>query len=193
MLTAEVNKADVIRVRRALADLPLRLGDRAILTAMKRAMKPTVKKAQQNAPRRTGSLGRAVHVVKGKEAKPGSPYVVLRVNPKMQLIDDKGKKVTKKRLKESKGSLQTQVRTPGRYLHWTILGTRGGTRTTTKKGFVVYNDQGRPMRVKKIKHPGTKGTNWIGEAWTQTRQLAVNGLLPAIDKRVQQVKYEYGL
>lgn len=193
MLTAQVDEAGVKRIFSALDDLPLRLGDRSIMTAMKRAMKPTVERAKRNAPRRSGSLARAVHVVKGRQATQGSPYVMVRVNPKSQMIDDKGKKVTKGRLKKSKGSLVTMVRTPGRYLHWTILGTRSGTRTTKKTGFVVYNSQGRPMRLKKISHPGFKGRDWLGDTWEATKQTAFNGFVPELQKRIAEVKREYGL
>ena len=193
MLTAQVDKASLQRVFSALDDLELKLGDRALMTAMKRALKPTVMEARQNAPRRSGSLARAVHTVKGAYATQGSPYVIVRVNPKSQIIDDKGKKVTKARLKKSKGSLQTSVRTPGRYLHWTLMGTKGGTRTTSKKGFVVYNSQGRPMRVKKINHPGFQGRDWLKQSWDRTKTTAVNGFLPELDKRIQEVKYEYGI
>jgi len=194
MLTAQVDKASLKRVFSALDDLELKLGDRALMTAMKRAMKPTVMAARQNAPRRSGSLARAVHTVKGAQAKQGSPYVIVRVNPKSQLIESgTGKKVTKRKIIQSKGYLQTSVRTPGKYLHWTLLGTRRGTRTTQKKGFVVYNSQGRPMRLKKIVHPGFSGRDWLQESWDKTRQVAVNGFLPELEKRINEVKYEYGL
>jgi hypothetical protein len=194
MLTAQVDKASLKRVFSALDDLELKLGDRALMTAMKRAMKPTVMAARQNAPRRSGSLARAVHTVKGAQAKQGSPYVIVRVNPKSQLIESgTGKKVTKRKIIQSKGYLQTSVRTPGRYLHWSLLGTRRGTRTTQKKGFVVYNSQGRPMRLKKIVHPGFSGRDWLQESWDKTRQVAVNGFLPELEKRINEVKYEYGL
>lgn len=193
MLTATVDKEGVRRIFQALDDLEIRLGDRTIITAMKRAMQPTVREARQTAPQRTGSLARAVHVVKGKMAKQGSPYVIVRVNPKSQLIDDKGKKVTKYRLKKSKGSIQTQVRTPGRYLHWTLIGTGAGTRTTSKTGFVVFNSQGRPMRLKKINHPGTKGRNWLQESWDRSKNIAFNGFVPELKKRIEEVKYQYGI
>lgn len=193
MVTAAVDKEGVRKIFSALDDLELKLGDRALITAMKRAMKPSVAAAKSNAPRRSGSLARSLHVIKGKMSRQGSPYVIMRVNPKSQLIDSKGKKVTKKRIIESKGYLQTSVRTPGRYLHWTLIGTRSGTRTTQKKGFVVYNDQGRPMRVKKIQHPGFTGRDWIQDSWNQTRTLAFNGFLPELQKRVNEVKYQYGI
>ena len=194
MLTAQVDKASLKKVFSALDDLELKLGDRTLMTAMKRAVKPTVMAARKNAPRRSGSLARAVHTVKGAQAKQGSPYVIVRVNPKSQLIESgSGKKVTKRRLKESKGDLRTSVRTPGRYLHWTLLGTRSGTRTTQKKGFVVFNSQGRPMRLKKIVHPGFSGRDWLQESWDSTRQIAVNGFLPELKKRIAEVKHEYGI
>lgn len=193
MLTAAVDKAGVRKIFDALDDLELKLGDRTILTSMKRALKPTLTYARGHAPRRSGSLARALHVIKGREARQGSPYVILRVNPKSQLIDSKGKKVTKKRIIESKGNLITSVKTPGRYLHWTLLGTRSGTRTTKKKGFVVYNAQGRPMRVKKITHPGFEGRDWIQESWDATKSISFNNFLPELKKRIDEVKYEYGL
>jgi len=193
MVTAAVDKASVQRIFSALDDLELRMGDRALVTAMKRAMKPTVTAAKNNAPRRSGSLARSLHVIKGRESRQGSPYVIMRVNPKSQIIDDRGRKVTKKMRIESKGYLKTSVRTPARYLHWTLLGTRPGTRTTQKTGFVVYNDQGRPMRVKKIQHPGFRGQDWLQDSWDATKQIAFNGFLPELQKRVQEVKYQYGI
>jgi hypothetical protein len=192
MLTAKADPNSVKALRSALDDLPIRLGDRAILTGLKRAMGSTVKEARRIAPRRTGSLARAVHVVKGKLARPGSPYVVLRINPKSQTLDASGRRITPKRFKEGYSG-DTQTVKPNTYLHWTIIGTGGGTRTSKRRGFVLYNDQGQPFRIKKIQHPGTRGRNWLRDTWKNTQADAVRDMLPQIRKRVDEVKSKHGI
>ena len=192
MLTAKVEDGGVKALRSALDDLPIRLGDRAVLTGLKRAMRSTVKEGKRRAPRRTGSLARAVHVVKGKLARPGSPYVVLRINPKVQTLDASGRRLTPKRFKAGYSGDTTTVK-PNTYLHWTIIGTGGGTRTAKRRGFVLYNDQGQPFRIKKIQHPGARGRNWLRETWNTTQGEAVRNMIPQIRKRVDEVKSKHGI
>lgn len=179
--TMKVDAASVDRLRKSIRFLPEKVASRRIMVGMKRAMKPTKAMAASMAPKRSNTLAKAFHVVNGRRAIDGSPYVVFRVNPK--------KKVT---YKNDEGA-SVEVK-PKDYFHLVALGQGPKTRTTKGKGFTfhAYDGDGRIMKVRKIQHPGTEGQDIIGDAWKSTSAVVRATMLAEIQKAVNEQRKKMG-
>ena len=178
----KVDKAALEALRKAIRFMPEKVASRRIMVGMKRAMKPTKRAAASMAPDRSGALSKAFHVVNGRRAIDGSPYVVFRVNPKKRVsyTTEQGTSVEAK---------------PKDYFHHVTLGVGPSTRES-KRGrftFFAYDDDGRPMAVRKIKHPGSEGRDIIGDAWKMTAAAVKANMLNEIRKSVDQYKQKHGL
>lgn len=169
-------------LRKAIRFMPEKVASRRIMVGMKRAMKPTKQAASNMAPDRSGALAKAFHVVNGRRAIDGSPYVVFRVNPKKSVsyTNEQGTSV---------------AATPKTYFHHVAYGVGPSTRTTKRRGFsfFAYDDDYRPMLVKKIKHPGVDGQDIIGDAWKQTAARVKSTMLSEIARSVDQYKQKHGI
>ena len=178
----KVDKAALEALRKAIRFMPEKVASRRIMVGMKRAMKPTKRAAANMAPDRSGALAKAFHVVNGRRAIDGSPYVVFRVNPK-------------KRLSYTNEQGTNVEAMPKEYFHHVTPGVKPGTRETKRSGFTffAYDDDGRPMRVKKIRHPGSEGRDIIGDSWKMTSAQVKANMLNEIRKSVDQYKQKHGL
>lgn len=176
-----VDKSALNELRKAVRFLPEAVANRRTLVGMKRAMRPTLQAAKSDSPQRSGALKSAYHVVSGKRSRKDSPYVVLRVNPK-------------KRQSYTTADGTTVERRPTDYFHWVADGQGPKTYTTTKKGFSfrAYDEDGRPLVVKKITRGGFKGTDIIGDAWQATRRQVVDSTMGHILRAVNEYKSKKG-
>tara|TARA_R110000796_G_scaffold132871_1_gene248312 strand:+ start:732 stop:1334 length:603 start_codon:yes stop_codon:yes gene_type:complete len=175
----QVEQAALDTLIKAINSLPIKLGDKATIQGMKRAMRPAKRMAKQLAPKDSGFLKRQITIEKGKYTRNKAavtinPYVVLGV---------KNKKVGKKNAKK--------------YLHFVLLGTKAGVRKTYKKNYFVISGSNRKgynkVLVQKIKHTGSKGVNFFTETWNRTKNTCHKRMLPEIVKRIQEVKTKAGI
>ena len=179
-VTFKVDEQQLKRLTMMLREFPDDvIAERRVIGGMKKAIKPMLKAAKNEVSFRGGASidfgGKAftnkssgltaknLHVAKGRQSSIESPYVILRLKPKP---GDKN---------------------PRRYQHNVILGTRKGERKSTT-GFVIYGDDGRPRRLKRISHPGTDANPYIDQAWAQTRGRVVNGFVDSIAKDIKSFK-----
>ena len=96
----QVEQAALDTLIKAINSLPIKLGDKATIQGMKRAMRPAKRMAKQLAPKDSGFLKRQITIEKGKYTRNKAavtinPYVVLGV---------KNKKVGKKNAKKVVGA-----------------------------------------------------------------------------------------
>lgn len=170
-----VDKQQLEALSKLIRNMPEKVAGRRLLVGMRRALNKTRDQARYYAPERTGTLRRALHVVKGKKSRPESPYVVLRVNPKKSqtITTEDGRTIT---------------RTPKDYFHWVTLGTGPGTRTAKRGGFTfaAYDEDGRFIRVKKITKGATQGVDLIGDAWKNTRAQVTSEVLGQMKQAVEE-------
>jgi|TARA_R110000765_G_scaffold23624_2_gene59608 hypothetical protein len=175
----QVEQAALDTLIKAINSLPIKLGDKATIQGMKRAMRPAKRMAKQLAPKDSGFLKRQITIEKGKYTRNKAavtinPYVVLGV---------KNKKVGKKNAKK--------------YLHFVLLGTKAGVRKTYKKNYFVISGSNRKgynkVLVQKIKHTGSRGVNFFTETWNRTKNTCHKRMLPEIVKRIQEVKTKAGI
>jgi len=175
----QIDQAALDTLIKAINSLPIKLGDKATIQGMKRAMRPAKRMAKQLAPKDSGFLKRQITIEKGKytrnkAAVTVNPYVVLGV---------KNKKVGKKNAKK--------------YLHFVLLGTQAGVRKTYKKNYFMIkgsNNRGvEKILVQKIKHTGSKGVNFFTETWNRTKNTCHKRMLPEIVKRIEEVKTKAGI
>lgn len=167
-VTFKIDEKGLKRLTNMLRDFPDDvIAERRVIGGMKKALKPMLKTARHEVTKRdgaaSGTTSKNLHIAKGRRSSIKSPYVVLRLKPK---AGDKN---------------------PRRYQHNLILGTQGGTRTSSK-GFVIYGDDGRPRRIKRIVHPGTKSNPYIDNAWMTTRSRVVNGFVDSVAKDIKNFK-----
>ncbi len=174
-LEVSVDDAALKALSTAINSLPVKLGDKAIISGMRRAMRPALRAAKRTtAPSDTGYLRKNIHIAKGKYIKmrggyTNNPYVVLRVRNRNSGGQDAGK-----------------------YLHLVLLGTKAGIRKTKKSYFVISN-AGGTTAVKEINHKGTKANDFFNKAWRQTKNTCYNNFLPEIVQRINEVKAKAGL
>lgn len=175
-----VEPAGLERIQKAIKFLPEKAAGRRVMVGMKRGMRPVRDEARDAVEPRTGALRKSIHVVNGKRAKEGSPYVVVRVNPR-----------TTVQAKDLTGN--TIERTPKRYLHWIVDGIPSHTKTS-ETGFVVYDGaSGRPLRVKKVTVAGFAGRDIFGDAFAKHRGAVLSTTFAEIEKSIQQWKRKNGL
>jgi hypothetical protein len=176
----KVNQAGLDRLSRAIRLLPEKAAGRRVMVGMKRAMRPVRDDARDAVESRSGALRKSIHVVNGKRSKEGNPYVVVRVNPKTSV-------------QYSDGTGATITRVPKTYLHWIIDGVYKGVRTSAT-GFVIYDGEtGRPLRVKKISHPGIDGVDIFGDAFKRNIQTVLATSFDAIEKSIDDWKRKNGI
>lgn len=175
-----VEEGGLKRLQEAIRWLPEKAAGRRVMVGMKRGMRPVRDDARDAVEPRSGALRKSIHVVNGKRAKEGNPYVVVRVNPK-----------TSVQYKDPTGA--TITRTPKTYLHWIVDGIQKGTRTSDK-GFIIYDgDTGRPIRVKKISHPGIDGVDIFGDAFKANQEKVLNTTFKEIERSIAQWKKKNGI
>lgn len=162
--------------------MPEKVASRRLMVGMKRAMKPTLNAAKLASPMRSGALRKSYHVVNGRRAVDGSPYVVMRINPKASsgFTNEQGASLTAK---------------PKSYFHIIADGMGPKSQKTNGKGFTffAYDEDYRPLKVRKRKHPGIDGEDYIGDAWQRTQTNVKNTMLGTIQKSVDQYKQKHGL
>lgn len=166
-LTLNLDKVAMAQLTKAMSDFPDDvIAERRLIGAMKKTLRPTVKaaKAGATADGSTGATAQAIHLVKGRRSSLFSPYVVIRV---------KNKKIGTK--------------SPRHYQHHMIHGTRPGIRES-HTGFVVHGSDGRPRRIKKIDHPGSKGIEYMDAAWNQTRTQVQSAFMSSLHKDIKNYK-----
>lgn len=175
-----VEPAGLERIQKAIKFLPEKAAGRRVLVGMKRGMRPVRDDARDAVEPRTGALAKSIHVVNGKRAKEGSPYVVVRVNPR-----------TSVQAKDTTGATITRV--PKTYLHWIVDGIPAHQKTSDT-GFVIYDAaSGRPLRVKKVKVSGFAGRDIFGEAFARNRAAVLSTTFAEIEKSIEQWKRKNGL
>ena len=166
-LTLNLDKIAMKQLQSALSEFTTDvIAERRIIGAMKKTLRPTLRKAKEQSKRdnSSGATSQSIHLVKGRKSSLFSPYVVIRL---------KNKKIGNQ--------------SPRHYQHNMILGTRKGLRESIK-GFVVYGSGGRAMRIHKIQHPGTKGIKYMDDAWKQTRSQVTNAFISSLHKDIKSYK-----
>lgn len=163
------------KLRALMEQLPQKVGGRRALVGMRRAMRTTLKEAKDDAPTRSGALKKSLHVVRGRRSKPESPYVVLRVNPKKEITytTAEGHQVTAR---------------PTSYFHFVAYGVGPQVLTTKGRGFAftAYDEDGRPLVVRKVSRKGYAGQDLIGDAWNRTRDRVAAEVADEIRKSLEE-------
>lgn len=169
------DEKSLAELRKLVEQVGQKVGGRRALVGMRRAMKLTLNEARQDAPQRSGALKKALHVVKGRRSRPESPYVVLRVNPKKEVSYT------------AAGGVEVTAR-PASYFHFVAYGVGPKTYTTNKAGFsfTAYDEDNRPLRVRKVSKGGYQGQDVIGDAWDATRARVAAQVAEEVRKSLQQ-------
>ena len=115
--TVEINQAELDNIRQLMKRVPEKVGDRAVVSAMKKAIEPARLAAIANVKDRTGALAKGIKTTRGKKARNGAPEVVVSTRrAKTEMLRPPG----------SKKPIRVN---PRFYLHLVLLGTRAGKRT----------------------------------------------------------------
>lgn len=189
--TVEVNQADLDNIRELMRRVPEKVGDRAVISAMKKAINPARLAAIANVKDRTGALAKAIKTKKGKKAKNGAPEVVISTRgAKTQMLRPPGSKNAKRV-------------NPRFYLHLVLLGTRAGKRTAgrgkvakqradgSEKFFMVPSGRG-VVQKKTINHPGGRPNPIFDDALRgPMRARAYNDLASFLIPRLQKLAAKY--
>lgn len=189
--TIELDPAALAEVKQLLRRVPEKVGDRAVISAMKKAIEPARLAAVANTKNRTGALAKSIKTTTGKKARNGAPEVVISTRrAKTQVV-------------RVPGSRKPQRVNPRFYLHLVLLGTQGGVRTAgvgkvTKKRadgsekFFHVPVGNSIVRKKSIRHPGGKPNPIFDKALSgPVRRRAYNDLLGFIIPRLRKLAQKY--
>lgn len=190
--TIELDPAALAEVNRLLNSIPEKVGDRAVIGAMKKAIEPARLAAVANVKDRTGALAKSIKTTTGKKARNGAPEVVISTRrAKTQVV-------------RVPGSRKPQRVNPRFYLHLVLLGTASGTRTAgvgkvskkradgSEKFFQVPVGNSI-VRKKSIRHPGGRPNPIFDKALAgPMRRRAYNDLTGFLVPRLRKLAKKYG-
>lgn len=190
--TISIDPAGLEQVKQLLRKVPEKVGDRAVVAAMKKAIEPARIAAVANVKDRTGALAKNIKTTRGKKARHGAPEVVISTRR------------AKTEVVRVPGSTKPQRVNPRFYLHLVLLGTKAGTRTAgvgkvakkrpdgSEKFFHVPVG-GSIVRKKSIRHPGGRPNPIFDKALSgPVRSRAYNDLLGFLIPRLQKLANKYG-
>ena len=189
--TVEVNQQALDNIRELMRRVPEKVGDRAVIAAMKKAIDPARVAAIANVKDRTGALAGAIKTTKGKKARNGAPEVVISTRrAKTEMLRPPGSKKPKRV-------------NPRFYLHLVLLGTKAGQRTAgvgkvakkradgSEKFFMIPTGGG-VVRKKTISHPGQRGNPIFDDALRgPIRARAYNDLASFLVPRLKKLAAKY--
>jgi len=166
---AKVDERQLKIIEAAMLRMPEAMRSRPIAKAQKDAMQPALDASRRESTMisRSGSLGKNLHVVRGKYRRKTYPYVVLKAKSKTENLGD------------DKFGLDRGKRNWARVVHFGILGVqptikRAGVskgRGTKAKAFAFFDkDEGKVVVVKKIKHTGNFGYRLFDKAFESSRR-----------------------
>ena len=189
----ELDPAGVAEVRRLLNSLPEKVGDRAVVSAMKKAIEPARLAAVANVKDRTGALADAIKTRTGKKTREGAPEVV---------ISTRGAKT---QIMKVPGSRNPKRVNPRFYLHLVLLGTAAGRRVAGVGKVAKKRADGSPKRFvvpmgnrfverSEIYHPGGRPNPIFDKALRgPVREQAYRSLISFILPRLKRAARKHGV
>ena len=191
--TIELDEDGVREIQRLMNKLPEKVADRAVVSAMKKAIEPARLAAVANVKDRTGALAKAIKTTRGKKTRKAAPEVVIST------------RTAKTQIVKVPGSSKPQRVNPRFYLHLVLLGTKAGTRTAgvgkvakkradgTEKFFQIPTGRGI-VQKKQIKHPGGKPNPIFDKALSgPVRRRAYNDLMSFVIPRLKKEMNKRGI
>lgn len=172
-LNAKLRRLPTVLIRRVVADA-LRTGGRVIL-----------RQARTNARRKggTGTLARSVFLARDKKARSDGPAYAIytRRGRSYQLGMRQGRAGSNRRA--------NRKNMDGFYAHMVELGTRPHEIEVHKKRgrrSMVWYSNGGPVFARRVQHPGTKPTPFLGPALSSHGRRAVSAMRARLAARIER-------
>lgn len=174
-----LDKGTFAKLNKALQILPGKVFQKVVKQASSAAMTPMLSAAKRNVPVEFGILKKSLGKVRRTYGKNGVVYVQIGVR--------EGKTAT---VAHRAGPLSKQTRfvDPRKYEHLVELGTTSHViaagKSKTRLSFL--GDEGSPVNVTAVFHPGTKAQPFMRPAFESKKNAVVDKYRKAVDKGIQR-------
>lgn len=165
-----------------LKRMPAKIARGAVANGLRVGARVILRQAKSNAKQRGGSgtLSRALTLARDRRAKRDSPAysIYVRRGRSYQLGMRQGRRGSSR--KANRSSMD------GFYGPFVELGTKAHNIPRSPGRVVVWYGSGGPVFARRVRHPGATPKPFLGPAFNQRRQQALQAMKTAIAQRIEK-------